>query len=67
LLDYMGKEMSVGDTVVFVAPKYRHFAKATITKITEKTVFLEYMNTWNYGGDGYKKSCKQSGDQVIKC
>ena len=64
--DFFGEVLEVGDTVAFVAPGYRHLAKGTITKFTEKMVFISYSNTWNYGPDGYPCVIKQTSDQLVK-
>jgi hypothetical protein len=50
--DFLGTEIVVGSKVVFTAPNYRHFAKATVIKLTPKQVVVEYNNTWNYGAAG---------------
>jgi len=42
--DFLGKEIKVGDEVVFCQVGYREFRRAFIMKITPKTVFLSYKN-----------------------
>ena len=39
--DFLNKEISAGDTVVFIIPNYRQLEKATISKVTNKMVVLE--------------------------
>lgn len=63
--DYIGNKLDIGDEVIFVAPGYRSFAKGKISKITAKTVFIDYLNTWNYA-NGHPSEVKQSGSQIIK-
>lgn len=65
-LDFFGAELEVGDEVAFIAPGYRHLAKGTITKFTEKMVFISYMNTWNHRPPGYPCDIKQTSDQLVK-
>ncbi len=64
--DFFGTELDIGDTVAFVAPGYRHLAKGTITKFTEKMVFISYQNTWNFSKPGYPSEIKQTADQLVK-
>jgi len=52
--DFLGKELSLDDEVVFTAPSYRMFAKGKIIAFTKTKVRVEYMNTWNYQAPGYK-------------
>ena len=65
-LDFLGNKLIVGDEVVMVAPKYRHYCKGTIIAFTAKNVRIEYLNTWNYCSDGHKKEILQSSEQLIK-
>jgi acid phosphatase class B len=62
--DFLGIELACGDKVVFVAPGYRHLAVGTISRITEKMVFIDYVNDWNF--TGWKASVKQTGNQLIR-
>lgn len=64
--DFFGVELEIGDEVAFIAPGYRHLAKGTITKFTEKMVFISYMNTWNHRPPGYPCDIKQTSDQLVK-
>lgn len=64
--DFFGTELNIGDVVAFVAPSYRHLAKGTITKFTEKMVFISYLNTWNFGKPGCPCEIKQTPDQLVK-
>jgi len=64
--DFFGVELDIGDEVAFIAPGYRHLAKGTITRFTEKMVFISYMNTWNYRSPGYQCDIKQTPDQLVK-
>lgn len=40
--DYLGKELAVGDTVVFPRPRYRDLVTGTIIKLTPQKVRAEY-------------------------
>jgi len=61
VLDFLGKELNVGDDVVFVQLSYRNLLKGTIKKITPKTVIISHERT-NVGGT----ETKQFHNQVIK-
>jgi len=63
--DFNNVELEIGDTVIFITPNYRDFTKGVILNFTEKTINIEYTNTWNYS-DGFIKKIKQSPHQVIK-
>ena len=58
-LDFLGKELNVGDDVVQLS--YRNLLKGTIKKITPKTLIISHERT-NVGGT----ETKQFHDQVIK-
>ena len=60
--DFLGKEINIGDIVVFVQLHYRDLSKGTITKITPKTVLISHDKT-NWGS----KEIRQYHSQVIKC
>lgn len=64
--DFLGKELSLGDTVILIAPNYRHLVKAKIYAFTPKHVRVEFYNTWNYGHPGFVKQFLQSPSQLIK-
>lgn len=65
--DFLGNKLNVGNEVVFFALKYRCLTKGKITKITEKMIFIDFINTWNYGKDNVRvDNCKQYHNQVIK-
>ena len=59
--DYLGKEINVGDNVVFVQLRYRNFMKGTIKKITPHTVLIEHEKT-----NVSSTETKQHPSQVIK-
>ena len=58
--DYVGNELAVGDEVILVMPRYREFVKGKIIKMTEKTVFLKYVD------GNYEYEVKQTPRQLIK-
>ena len=39
--DYLGKELSVGDEVIYIDRGFRSFRKASITRFTKQKVELE--------------------------
>ena len=45
MLDYLGKTLSLGDTVVLITPKYRDFSQAVITGFTAEYVKLAFTVT----------------------
>jgi predicted Mrr-cat superfamily restriction endonuclease len=57
--DYLGNEINLGDEVILVKPSYREFVIGIVTKITDKTAFIDYMH------QGHKRDCKQSPEQII--
>jgi hypothetical protein len=61
--DYLGNEINVGDPVVMTEINYRNFIKGTITKLTEKTVWIEHRRG---GGCSGNEVTKQKHNQVIK-
>lgn len=64
--DFLGKELAIGDTVILVAPGYRHLCKATIIAFTPKQVRVEYSNTWNHGDEGYVQQIIQLPSQLVR-
>jgi len=64
--DFLGKELNIGDTVVLIAPNYRHLVKAIIYAFTPMQVRVEYYNTWNHDHPGLVKQFLQSPSQLIK-
>lgn len=58
--DFLGNELNVGDKVVCIELDYKNLKKATITKITPKTIFVEY-SKW-----GKMQEVKRYSDQVVK-
>lgn len=54
--DFVGKELSVGDNVVFCRLKYRELAIGKIKRITEQMVFIDFKNM----------EIKQKHIQVVK-
>jgi hypothetical protein len=62
--DFLGNELKVGDTVIFIEPNYRNFQKGKIFKITEKTIFISWRNPRCRISS--EDTLKQSGYQVVK-
>lgn len=57
--DYLGKELNVGDEVVFVESGYRNFKRGIIIKITSHFCYINY-------GSRDVDNIKQGGYQLIK-
>ena len=57
--DYLGKELQIGDEVIYVELKYRNFDKAVIVRFTDHYVFIRVS-----GGEG--REIKQKSTQLIK-
>lgn len=66
MTDFLHNELAVGDTVVLIAPGYRHLVKAEITAFTPQKVRVRFMNTWNYGFPGYETHFLQDPEQLVK-
>jgi hypothetical protein len=64
--DFLKNELAIGDTVVLIAPNYRHLVKAKIIAFTAKNVRVEFNNTWNHGPKGDIQQVLQSPDQLVK-
>ncbi len=64
--DFLGKELLMGDTVILIAPKYRHLVQAKVIEFTPKNVRVEFVNTWNYGPGGDIQEILQGGSQLVK-
>ena len=63
--DFLGKDLAVGDTVVFIAPRYRILCKGEIFAFTPLKARVKYLNTWNYR-DGYPCELLQEPKQLVK-
>lgn len=64
--DFLGFELALGDSVIIMAPGYRHFALARVIKFTPTSVRVSFMNTWNYAKPGYYTELLQSPSQLTK-
>lgn len=60
-LDFVGKELNIGDEVVFMQLKYRNLLKGKISKITKNTIWIDHEKTNNY-----QVQTKQHSSQVVK-
>ncbi len=60
--DFLGKELKVGDEVVFVLLGYREFRRGTVKKLTPKTLIVEQ----SAASGSYNRETKQFHNQVIK-
>ena len=64
--DFLDNKIEIGDTVIFEAPKYRDFAIGTVISKAAKSCQIEYINDWNYPGQGRKDVVRQCYGQIIK-
>ena len=64
--DFLGRELELGDSVIIMAPNYRHFVLARVIKFTPMQVRVAFMNTWNYGNPGSYTELLQSPSQLTK-
>lgn len=58
--DFLGKELNVGDTVVFSIPHYHGLAKARIDHFAKKMVVLDV--TTAPRSDGYVKPMSEANE-----
>lgn len=52
--DFYGVEVKLGDTVVCMVKDYRSLVEATVVKITDKTVVVEYVPHWTPNKQTYR-------------
>ena len=64
--DFLDNKIEIGDRVIFEAPKYRDFAIGTVISKAAKSCQIEYINDWNYPGQGRKDVVRQCYGQIIK-
>lgn len=64
--DFLGQSLNIGDSVIMIAPNYRHFVRAKVTQFTTKQVRVAYMNTWHYAEPGYPTELLQQPNQLTK-
>ena len=64
--DFLGKPITIGDSVLLIAPKYRHLVVGRIYAETPTSVRVRFMNTWNFGKPGYRTEILQHGSQLVK-
>ena len=63
--DFLGRDLELGDSVIVIAPGYRHFVLARVIAFTPKQVRVSFMNTWNFS-DGYYTELLQGPSQLTK-
>ena len=64
--DFLGRDLAIGDSVIIIAPKYRHFVVARIIEFTAKNVRVAFMNTWNFAAPGYYVELLQAPSQLTR-
>lgn len=60
--DFMGQELAIGDTVVFIVPNYRELVKGTVVRFTDCFAVITYIRP-RYTTPS---SIKQTGEQLVK-
>lgn len=64
--DFVGRPLELGDSVVVMAPGYRHLVMAKVIDFTPRSVRVAFMNTWNFGKTGMYTELMQSPDALVK-
>lgn len=64
--DFLGRDLELGDSVIIMAPGYRHFVLARVIKFTPKQVRVSFLNNWNFGSPGYYTELLQYASQLTK-
>jgi len=59
--DFLGKELRVGDIVIFMDPHYKSFIKGTITKFTTHAVTISTEDR-----TGIKSTSNRESNRVVK-
>lgn len=60
--DYLGKDLAVGDMVVFITPGYRDYSKGIIVRFTNCFAFVQDVKNMT----SKYSQIKQTGEQLIK-
>jgi hypothetical protein len=64
--DFFGVEVKLGDSVVCMMKNYRSLMEATVIKVTDKTVLVEYKPIYAVGElSNYKGTYRLMSDQFI--
>jgi hypothetical protein len=64
--DFYGVEVKLGDRVVCTVKNYRSLMEATVIKVTDKTVLIEYTPRYAVGElSNYKSTYRLTSDQFI--
>jgi len=63
--DFLGKPIKVGDKVITTAKNYRPLVEGVIISVSDQSVVIEYLNTWNYGTKGRVETYRVKSDQFI--
>ena len=63
--DFLGNELQVGDKVVCLEKDYKNLIKATVVKLTEKTIFVEFTRR-AFSDRMVTETVKRFSDQVVK-
>ncbi len=63
--DFLGKELAVGDKVVCLEKDYKNLIHATVVKLTEKTIFVEFTRR-AFPDRMVTETVKRFSDQVVK-
>lgn len=60
--DFFNSPVEVGDTVACMVKNYGSLMQATVIKVTEQTILVEYSATWDVN---YKLTYRLTSDQFI--
>jgi hypothetical protein len=63
--DFFGVDVKLGDSVVCMVKNYRSLMEATVIKITDKTVVVEYLISHSVADRTYKDTYRLMSDQFI--
>ena len=66
MIDFVGNELSLGNSVVLMAPQYRMFVVGKIIAFTPKNVRVAFINTWNFGPSGRYSEVLQDSTQLVR-
>ena len=64
--DFIGIQLSLGDSVILIAPRYRSLVVGKIIAFTPKNVRVAYLNDWNFGKPGRYDEILQDSSQLVK-
>ena len=66
MVDFIGATLSIGDSVILIAPQYRMFVVGKVLAFTPKNIRVAFINTWNFGLPGYYTEILQASSQLVR-